>query len=182
MSVNHAQRVTAAAAALDAATAAFLSFLNGLPESTTLQPLPGGWTPAGHAAHIALTNDVFRSVLTGGAGGSGPITPYEGTSDYEESTWNMDAPPPATAPPILIPPVGIGRADAATHLRESAARLKPAIAAMDPALARYCVRLPWAAVSVYQMCEWASGHTIRHIVQVNRELQIGVMRSVGVTS
>ena len=28
---NHEQRVTAAATALDAATAAFLSFLNGLP-------------------------------------------------------------------------------------------------------------------------------------------------------
>src|SRR5688500_10274213 len=111
MSVNHAQRVTAAAAALDAATAAFLSFLNGLPESTTLQALPGGWTPAGHAAHIALTNDVFRSVLTGGPGGSGPIAPYEGVSDYAETTWSMDAPPPATAPPILMPPAGIGRAD-----------------------------------------------------------------------
>lgn len=180
MTLNHAQRVTAAATALDAATAAFLSFLDGLPESTTLQPLPGGWTPAGHAAHIALTNEVFFSVVKGGAGCSGPIAPYEGTSDYTDGTWNMDAPPPATAPPILIPPAGIGRAHAAAQLRASAARLRPAIAALDPDLARYCVRLPWAAVSVYQMCEWASGHTVRHIVQVNRELQIGVMRGVGV--
>jgi hypothetical protein len=27
------------------------------------------------------------------------------------------------------------------------------------------------------MCEWGSGHTIRHIVQMNRELQIGVMQA-----
>jgi hypothetical protein len=176
MSLNHAQRITAAATALDAATAAFLAFLNGLPEGTSLQPLLGGWTPAGHAAHLALTNEVFVSVLKGGAGCSGPVKPFEGTSDYSDSTWNMDAPPPAMAPPILMPPAGIGRADAATQLRESAARLRPAIATLDPALALYCVRLPWAAVSVYQMCEWASGHTVRHIVQVNRELQLGVMQ------
>lgn len=180
MSLNHAQRVTAAATALDAATAAFLSFLNGLPESTSLQPLPGGWTPAGHAAHLALTNDVFCSVLKGGAGCTGPIAPFEGPSDYSDGTWSMDAPPPAMAPPILIPPAGIGVAEASAQLRESVARLRPATAALDPTLARYCVRLPWAAVSVYQMCEWASGHTVRHIVQINRELQIGVMRGVGV--
>lgn len=180
MSFNHMQRVTAAATAMDAATAAFLSFLQGLPESTRLQPLPGGWTPAGHAAHLALTNDVFFSVVNGGAGCTGPIAPYEGTSDYSDSTWNMDAPPPAMAPPILIPPAGIGCADASAHLRQSASRLGPAIAALDPTLAKYCVRLPWASVSVYQMCEWAAGHTVRHIVQVNRELQSGVMRSVGV--
>jgi hypothetical protein len=175
MSLNHAQRVTAAATALDAATAAFLSFLNGLPESTSVQPLPGGWTPAGHAAHLALTNEVFVSVVKGG---SGPIAPYEGTSDYSDSTWNMDAPPPAMAPPILMPPAGLSRADASAQLRESVARLRPAIATLDPKLAQYCVRLPWAAVSVYQICEWASGHTLRHIVQVNRELQLAVMQVV----
>jgi hypothetical protein len=180
MPLNHAQRVTAAATALDASTSAFLAFLHGLPEPTAVQPLPGGWTPAGHAAHLALTNDVFFSVVHGGAGCTGPIAPYEGPSDYSDGTWNMDAPPPAMAPPILIPPAGIGRADAVAQLRESVARLRPAIAALDPKLAVYCVRLPWAAVSVYQMCEWGAGHTVRHIAQVNRELQLGVMRGVGV--
>jgi hypothetical protein len=54
--------------------------------------------------------------------------------------------------------------------------LRPAIATLDPELARHCVRLPLASISVYQMCEWASGHTVRHLTQVNRELQIAVMR------
>lgn len=178
MSQNHAHRVVAAATALDSATAAFLSFLSELPENTSVQALPGGWTPAGHAAHLALTNDVFFSVLQGGAGCTGPITPFQGTSDYSDSTWNMDAPPPAMAPPILIPPGGIGRADAAAHLRESARRLRPAIVGLDPELALHCVRLPWAAVSVYQMCEWAAGHTVRHIAQLNRELHHGATKAV----
>ena len=177
MHPNHPQRVANAATAFDAATQAFLSFLNGISEQARTQPLPGGWTPAGHAAHLALTNDVFHSVVKGGPGCTGPIAPFEGTSDYSDETWNMDAPPPAMAPPILIPPMGLGCEEAATLLRESVARLRPALAMLDPQLAVHCVRLPWATVSVYQMCEWAAGHTVRHIAQINRELQLGVMQA-----
>jgi len=177
MSWNHAHRVTAAADALEAATAAFLSFVDTLPEEIAGRPLVGGWTPAGHAAHVALTNDVFYSVVNARAGVSGPIAPFAGRSDYSDSAWNMDAPPPATAPPILVPPDGIGRADAMAQLRAASTRLAPAIRTLDPDLAVYCVRLPWAAVSVYQMCEWGAGHTIRHLLQINRELQIGVMQA-----
>lgn len=180
MQANHTQRIGNAAMAFDAATLAFLSFLDRLPDTIRMQPLTGGWTPAGHAAHLALTNDVFHSVVNGGAGCTGPIAPFEGTSDYSDETWSMDAPPPAMAPPILIPPAAIECREAAGMLRESAARLRPALATLDPQLAVHCVRLPWATVSVYQMCEWAAGHTLRHIAQVNREMQLGVMRGVGV--
>ena len=175
MSWTHAQRVTGAARAFDAATAAMLSFVDALPDEGADQRLVGGWTASGHLAHLALTNDVFFSVVNGGKGCTGPITAFEGHSDYSDGAWNMDAPPPATAPPILIPPDGIRRRDAAAQLRASAERLRPAIEALDPALAVYCVRLPWASVSVYQMCEWAAGHTVRHLGQVNRELQMGIM-------
>ena len=180
MHANHTHRVTSASTAFDAATVAFLSFLDRLPGATRMQPLPGGWTPAGHAAHLALTNDIFHSVVTGGAGCTGPIAPFKGTSDYSDETWSMDAPPPAMAPPILIPPAGIGCGEAAALLRESAARLGPALATLDPQLGFYCVRLPWATVSVYQMCEWAAGHTVRHIAQVNREMQIAAVRGAAV--
>jgi hypothetical protein len=172
MNSNHAQRVAAAAVAFEAATDAFVSFFDRLSDSVSHARLPGGWTPAGHAAHLALTNDVFCGVLKGSA----PIVPFPGTSDYSDDTWTMDAPPAATAPPILIPPANIRGADAVAHLRASSVALRAAIDQLDADLARQCVRLPWAAVSVYQMCEWASGHTVRHIVQVNRELQIGVIR------
>lgn len=182
MNSNHSRRVANAAFALDAATAALVSFIDQLSDGVCHQPLTGGWTPAGHAGHVALTNDVFLSVLKGGAGCSGPISAYQGVSDYSESTWNMDAPPPATAPPILIPSPGVERTAASAHLRSSGAKLRAAIGDLDPELALHCVRLPWAAVSVYQMCEWASGHTLRHITQINRELQIGVMRGTALES
>src|SRR3954468_21549653 len=110
MSSNHQTRAAAAATSLDATTAAFLAFLDCLPELAAIQPLPGGWSPAEHAAHIALTNDVFSGVLRGG----GPISPFEGTSQFSEAQWHLDAPPVGVvAPSILIPQKGIGRGAAA---------------------------------------------------------------------
>lgn len=171
----HKDRVNAAMTLLDASTAAFLAFLDGLPETLAVQPLPERWTPAGHAAHVALTNNVFVGVLQGG----GPIAAVAGTSDFPDERWSMDVPPRGVvAPGILIPPPDIGRAAAAAQLRESAARLKPAIAALDEERAALCVQLPWNIVSVYQMSEWASGHTLRHLAQVNRDLQLAASRGL----
>ncbi len=176
MTAAHHQRVSAAATSLEATTAAFLTFLKHLPAAAAIEPLRGRWTPAGHAAHLALTNDVFLSVIQGGTGGTGPIAAFEGTSDFSDEQWSLDAPPsPVVAPSILIPPADIGRSAAAAQLRQSAAKLLPAIASLDPKLATLCVRLPWNVVSLYQMCEWAGGHTVRHLSQVNRDLQIAAM-------
>jgi DinB family protein len=170
MSLIHDRRVRAAAMSLEAATGAFLRFLDTLPESVTAEPLVGGWTPSGHACHLALTNDVFAGVLKGGAGCTGPIAAFEGTSDFSDAQWNFDAPPRVAAPAILVPPAGVTRQDAARLLRESAARLRPLIESMTPAQGALCVQLPWNKVSLYQMTEWAAGHTLRHLSQVGREL------------
>jgi hypothetical protein len=175
MTSVHNDRVTAAMTLLDASTAACLAFLDQLPETLAVQALPERWTPAGHAAHVALTNNVFVGVLQGG----GLLTAIEGTSDFPDEQWSMDVPPRGViAPGILIPPSGIGRAAAAAQLRESVARLKPAIASLDETRAALCVRLPWNVVSVYQMTEWASGHTLRHLAQVNRDLQLAASRGM----
>lgn len=169
MGSTHRDRVAAAVTSLEAATAAFVAFLDCLPEAAATQSLPERWSPAGHATHLALTNGVFFGVLQGG----GPLAAFEGTSDFADEKWSMAAPPGGVvAPDILIPPAGVGRAAATAQLRQSAARLKPAIASLDAKRATLCVRLPWNVVSLYQMSEWAGGHTLRHLAQVNRDLQL----------
>lgn len=168
MSGMHDLRVQAAAMSLDAATAAFLSFLGQLPESISDKPLTGGWSPAGHAWHLALTNDVFSGALIG----DGPITPVAGTSDFMDAQWNFTAPPRVAAPGILLPPADAKRSDAAAHLRESATRLRPLIESLDASRGALTVQLPWNRVSVYQMTEWAAGHTLRHLSQVGYELHL----------
>ncbi|MGH9411115.1 MAG: DinB family protein [Vicinamibacterales bacterium] len=179
MQFDHAQRVTAAAEAAEIATATYLAFLDAMPERETMRPLAGGWTPAQHAGHLALTADVFRGAILGGPACCG-VEPFAGSSDFPDEAWSMDTPPPAVAPPIIVAPSTITRREASAHLRQAIAELSPAIRAMTLDRGRMAVQLPWAVVSVYQMAEWASGHTIRHITQVNRERQQGIMRSVTV--
>jgi DinB superfamily len=166
MSGMHDLRVRAAAMSLDAATAAFLSFLSQLPESTSESPLPGGWSPARHAWHLALTNDVFSGALIG----DGPITPVAGTSDFTDVQWNFTAPPRVAAPGILLPPKDATRAEAEARLRDSSTRLRPLIESLEASRGALTVQLPWNRVSVYQMTEWAAGHTLRHLSQVGYEL------------
>lgn len=173
MSLMHDARVRGAAVSLEAATDALLSFIDRLPEAATTEPLVGGWTPAGHVWHVALTNDVFSGVLRD----DGPITAAPGTSDFTDAQWSFAAPPPAVAPGILIPPPDARPAAAAQRLRESVALLRPLIQALDPALANQTVQLPWARVSVYQMVEWGAGHTLRHLSQVGRELHLSGLRA-----
>jgi hypothetical protein len=175
MEFDHARRIVAAAEAAEIATATYLTFLDTMSEEECLRPLPGGWTPAQHAGHLALTADVFRGAVLGGPACCG-VEPFAGASDFPDDAWSMDTPPPATAPPIIVAPSTIARGEAAAHLRKAIAELSPVIRAMTPDRARMAVRLPWAVVSLYQMSEWTSGHTIRHITQVNRERQQSVMR------
>lgn len=173
MSAMHDARVRAASLSLEAATQAILSFVDAMPESRTTEALVGGWTPAGHVWHVSLTDDVFTGILTG----RGPITAGPGVSDFSDAEWNFNAPARAAAPDILLPPGDARRALASRRLRESVATLRPLIESLDPDLATQTVQLPWARVSVYQVVEWAAGHTLRHLSQVGREMHLSVSRS-----
>jgi len=178
MNPQHELRITNARASLGASTAALIAFVEQLPDTTAVRALPGGWTPAGHVSHVALTNDIFRAILSHGPGCSSPLPPFEGTSAFGDDAWSTDAPQfKAASPSMLIPSPGTGRAEAAAQLRASAAALDQAIATVTPAAASLCVQLPWGVVSLYQLCEYAGAHTIRHLAQVNRELQAAAARS-----
>ena len=178
MSLNHAQRITAAATALDAATAAFLAFLNGLPEnapSSRSRRLDAGRTrrpPCADERGVSQRREGWRRLQRPRRA----IRRHVGFRRHDLE-HGCAASSDGAADPDPAGRRGRGRK---TRSCASPPRLRPAIATLDPALALYCVRLPWAAVSVYQMCEWASGHTVRHIVQVNRELQIAAMNGVAV--
>lgn len=177
MSATHDARVRSASLSLEAATQAILGFMDAMPELRTAEPLIGEWTPAAHVWHVALTNDVFSGILTGG----GPILAAPGTPDFTDAQWSFNAPPLVPSPDILLPPPDARRAPAVAKLRESVARLRPLIESLDRGRATLTVQLPWARVSVYQVVEWSAGHTLRHLSQIGRELHLSVLRSpVGV--
>jgi hypothetical protein len=164
---GHDARVFGALVLLESATEALLRFVAALPPSVATDTLVGGWTPAAHVWHVALTNDVFSGVLRG----DGPITAASGDSDFTDAQWSFNSPPPVEAPGILMPPADASPSVAAERLHDSATRLRPLIEALDPSRGIETVQLPWGRISVYQMTEWAAGHTLRHLSQVGRELQ-----------
>lgn len=171
MTALHDARVLGALVSLDSATRALVSFVGGIPDALTVAPLPGGWTPAGHVWHLAITHDVFSGALTG----EGPITARPGTPDFTDAQWNFNAPPPSAAPDFLVPPRDTTAPSAVARLHESVERLRPLIQQLDAERAVETVQLPWGRVSVYQMSEWAGGHTLRHLSQVGRELHRSVL-------
>src|SRR5437764_1207049 len=132
-------RTAAAASTVLSAVAAFRSFLESLPPEIATAPLPGGWSPAGHAWHVGTTNGVFATSLRG----AGPLWPFDGASEFDENRWNFSAPPSVAAPDFLMPPAGIGLADALTLMALSAEQLAPAIAAVPTEHMTKCVQLPW---------------------------------------
>lgn len=174
MSAGHDARVRGAVVLLESATDALLGFVDALPEAVATGQLIGGWTPASHVWHVALTNDVFSGVLRG----DGPIAATDGRSDFTDTQWTFASPPPAVAPGILVPPADATPQTAAERLQDSVARLRPLIARLDPALGTETVQLPWGRITVYQMTEWSSGHTLKHLSQIGRELHRTAARTM----
>jgi hypothetical protein len=166
-------RLQSAASSLHASSSAFSAFLRGLAPERAVLPLPGGWSPAAHVLHVAMTNEAFAAVLAGTV----PLTVDDEPSYYGDTDWSFAAPPPAVAPPLIMPDLAVTPEVAAARLAESAAALATAIGFQSPAGLRRRVHLPWGRISFLQMCEWATGHTLRHVSQVGRELQLAAARA-----
>ncbi len=167
-------RTRAASVALASSTAALLNYVDALPVETTEARLPGGWTPAGHVWHVAATHDIFVGTIDG----TGPLPAFVGTSAFDDAEWNFNAPPLVAAPGLIVPPDGVRRDHARMKLVDSVRRLTVAIESLRAEQAELCVQLPWAPVTLMQMCEWGAGHTLRHLGQIGRELHAGTVRSV----
>ncbi|MGH9176522.1 MAG: DinB family protein [Vicinamibacterales bacterium] len=166
-SMSHTQRTDDLLARLDEATRRFVSRLERagpLAEAATT-----GWTAAQVGAHVALVNDNFTTVFDGSNPALRP--PLE---EFVERPWSAVAaaiPERLEAPARFIPPAGISGAEAAERVRQSAARLATAIAAVPPERGRYCfTNRIVGTISVYQAGDWAIAHIIRHNQQAKRIL------------
>jgi hypothetical protein len=75
------------------------------------------------------------------------------------------------APSRVAPPAEISGEEAAALLRQSATRLRRAIAGLSPDRARYCFNSRVVGtITLYQVGDWAVGHMIRHNQQAKRIL------------
>jgi len=103
---------------------------------------------------------------------TGVTLPFRGESDFGDHSWNLDAPTMGVeAPGLLQHPLRVTRYEAVERIRSSAKRLSPLLERLAPEDgSEMCVQVPWAIISLYQLAEWAGGHTLRHLGQMKRAL------------
>jgi hypothetical protein len=152
---------------LDEATARFTSRLERA--GARAEQAETGWTPAQIAAHVSLVNDNFASVIDGTAAVAAP--PAEGFSERAWPDVASTIPSRFEAPSRFVPPDRVTSGEAVAMVRDSAARLRAAIAALTPERGPHCfTNRIVGTINLYQTGEWAIAHIIRHNQQAKRQL------------
>jgi hypothetical protein len=125
-----------------------------------------GWSPAQIGVHVAITNEWLAGAVSGTQPGAEPAP-----ADFIEPEWSS-IPIPARIKtfPQLEPPADATRSASLERLRSSGEQVVGALESLTPERARYCVALPFATISLYQMGEFAGAHVERHLGQLQRTL------------
>jgi hypothetical protein len=121
------------------------------------------WSAAQLGCHVALTNELVASVITGVEPMAKPAPP-----GFEESfaggTTGM-----VKVFPTLQPPDIVGRDAALERLRLSGQRLSKAIASLTPERGSgYVVALPFGTLSLFELAAYTADHVARHASYVER--------------
>jgi hypothetical protein len=163
----HSARVADLLTRLDEATERFTARLERA--GARAEQAETGWTPAQIAAHVSLVNDNFASVIDGTAAVAAP--PPEGFSERAWSDVASAIPSRFDAPTRFVPPGRVTAAQAMAMVRDSAARLRAAIAALTPERGPHCfTNRIVGTINLYQTGEWAIAHIARHNQQAKRQL------------
>jgi len=134
-------------------------------------PESGGWSAAQIGWHVARVTTRFAGIMSGELPGAQPVA-----SDFVERPWAEIAPTVAErleAPPSVQPPPGVTRMQAIAALEASGMKLARALDAVTLERgARQCISSPivGGAINLYQVCEWATAHVIRHNKQAKQVL------------
>ena len=166
--LTHEERISATAAAFEAAMARFLARIEATPDSVAERmPADGGWSAAGIAWHVAMVNEQFAGLIDGTLPGARPPE-----DEFEETPFAQIVAPiqdvGLEAPPRFHPPEGLTRADALTRARASRDKMLQAIRAIPESRGLWTVKSILGLVTVYQVGEWATAHVARHNAQAKR--------------
>jgi hypothetical protein len=169
--MNHDARIGSIVFSFEEAMTRFRGRMSSAdPAAAERVPAGGGWTPSQVAAHVAMVNTSFASILDGSRPAAQPAP--EG---FVERSWAAIAggmPEKLEAPSRVHPPAEVSRDAAVELLAASETRLAAALRALDAERARLTIESPIVGgrVSLYQVGEWAVAHVIRHNKQVKRLL------------
>jgi len=123
------------------------------------------WSAAQLGCHVALTNELIASVITGAEPMAKPAPP-----GFRE-TFAGGSAGMVKVFPTLQPPDIVGRDAALERLRLSGQRLSKAIASLTPERGSgYVVELPIGTLSLFELADYTANHVARHAAYVERPM------------
>jgi hypothetical protein len=149
----------------NAAHHSLVSTLRDLSAQAAEQESAGeGWSPAQIGCHVAITEEWIAGVLLGTTPMAQPAPP-----GFTE-TFNVQALPARLKTyPNLEPPSVVSLEASLERLRASGQHMSKAIASLTPERGSgFCVKLPFATMSLFELADFAASHVVRHVAQVER--------------
>jgi hypothetical protein len=171
MAETHSERVARQRAAYRDAHERFVKRLRDAPADAVERPASdGGWSAAQIGWHVAAVDAAFAGLVSGRNPGAQPLPEGTPTRDWTDIVNGI--PDKLEAGKRVQPPPSVRRDDALASLAASAASLDAALAALEPERgAGYAVTHPaLGTVTLAQIGDWATAHTIRHNAQAKRVL------------
>lgn len=169
--ISHAARIDAIVASIEEALGRFRARLASADASAAERaPEAGGWSAAQVAAHVALVNGSFASIVDGSRPVAQPAP--EGFVERPFAQIAAGIPAKLEAPSRAQPEAEVSRDAAVSRLDETGAKLIAGLRGLDAERARLTIESPIVGgrISLYQVGEWAAAHIIRHNQQAKRLL------------
>ena len=171
MTESHSDRMARVRQAYLTAHARFAKRLTDAPaDAVERVPDDGGWSAAQIGWHVAAVDASFAGLVSGEQPGAKPLP--EGVSETPWSEIVRGIPGQLQAGKRVQPPAGVRRDEALTELARACAKLDAALAGLDESRgAGQAITHPVVGtVTLRQIGEWATAHTIRHNAQAKRIL------------
>ncbi len=172
MSEAHAARIERMRGSYREAHARLEARLRNAPqELVERRPDDGGWSAAQIGWHVATVDRLFAELVSG-ARVSQPLP-----DEFRERTWPevvAGIPAKLEASAGSVPPAEVTRDEALTALVASAKKLESALEGLteDRASSFGVTHKAVGTVTLAQIGDWATAHTIRHNAQAKRVLGI----------
>lgn len=161
-----ADRAAGILARFTAAQTTLLTKLREMPPGAAqLQTDEEHWSAAQLGCHVALTNELIASVITGARPMAEPAP-----SGFQES-FKGGSTGMVKVFPTLQPPEIVGRDAALERLRLSGQHMCKAIASLTPERGSgYVVSLPFGTLSLFELADYTADHVARHAASVERPM------------
>ena len=167
---SHSDRIARMRRAYEEAHGRFVSRLQSVPADLAERvPAEGGWSAAQIGWHVAAVDAGFADLMSGAR----PTQPLP--EDFRERQWidvAAEVPAKLQAPRSVTPPDHVRRDEVLIALEASARKVVEALQALtaDRASRFGVTHRSVGTVTLYQVGEWATAHTIRHNAQAKQVL------------